>query len=341
MQHAELEMLASQPSFKSLLSWDEVDPVYREPFILTGYRRPGTTYSQCLQYALVLHNEVGNFWTHFIPLLIWLVWLLYLVLTWEDFFQPFQYPLLCFWAGACSYALFSSIAHLFSCKSFMVRTLCFILDYLGIAMYALGGSISALFYMNPTVSPCFKYRVPILGIKVCLAVAATLIGGLSRFFWKDYRFAIRAGAYIPLYLSCVCPYFYRISLCWLKGTDCVPQTTFWHFLTMFLTFLLVFFFVTKIPERFMPGRFDYMFQSHQLFHVSAALSTCMQMHFIPMEIRSRSAALSAVEGATPSWETTFLPFVCAEVMGLLVVCVLGYLTWNGTLTTNKNKEKVM
>jgi adiponectin receptor len=284
---------------------------------------------------LVLHNEVVNFWTHFIPLLVWLVWLLYLAFSWEDFFQPFHYPMLCFWAGACSYALFSSTAHLFSCKSFMVRTVCFILDYLGIALYALGGGISALFYMNPTVSPFFSYKVQILCIEVGLAVMATLVGGLTRFFWRDYRFFIRAGMYFPLYICCVTPYLYRVTVCWLRGTDCVPQTTFWQLLAMFLTGVLVFFFVTKIPERYMPGKFDYLFQSHQLFHVSAACSTSVQMYFIPMEIRLRRSALSTVEDATPSWDTTFLPFMLAEVAGLLVVGVLGYLTWKGTLTAKK------
>lgn len=323
-----------------LLPWHGVDAVYREPYILTGYRRPGASFYRCLQYTLVLHNEVGNFWTHFIPLLAWLLWLLFLALSWEDLFHPYHYPLLCFWAGSCSYALLSSIAHLLSCKSYVVRTVCFLLDYHGIAMYALGGDISSLFYLNPTVSPCFPYKVPMLAMQVSLAVTAILTTGLSRFYWRDYRFVIRAGAFFFPYVFSAFPYLYRVCLCWLHGTDCVPQTTPWHILAMFLAFMMAFFFVTKIPERFMPGRFDYLFQSHQIFHICAAGLTTVQMHLLSLEVRLRRAALSAVEEATPSWETTFLPFLCAEVIGLLVVCVLGYLTWNATLTTNKDTTKL-
>lgn len=321
----------------NLLSWREVDPVYREPFIVTGYRRPGSSFYQCLQYTLVLHNEVLNFWTHFTPLLIWLGWLLYLATTWNEFFQPYHYPLLCFWAGACSYAFFSSVAHLFSCKSFVVRTVCFILDYHGIAMYAFGGAISALFYLQPTSSPLFSYKYPILVMQVCLSVLAVLISGLSRFFWKDYRFFIRASAYALPYMCSFCPYLYRVLVCWQYESDCVPETNLWHILSIFLVAMLTFFFVTKIPERFYPGQFDFYFQSHQIFHVSAALLTSVQMHMLPLELQLRKKHLSEVEDAQPSWETTFLPFLCAEVLGLVVVTVLGYLSWNGTLTTNKTK----
>lgn len=327
-------------SFRRLLSWDEVDAVYREPYILSGYRQSGTSFYQCLQYTLVLHNDVGNFWTHFIPFLLWLVWLWALAISWLDFHNPYHYPLFCFWAGACSYALFSSLAHLLSCKSFMIRTMCFILDYLGIAMYALGGGISALFYLSPTDSIYFSHKSILLPAEVCFAILATLLSGLSRFFWSDYRFIIRVSAYGLPYMCCVSPFLHRVYICWVHGRECVPETMYWHAMSILLTITLVFFFVTKIPERFIPGRFDFFLQSHQLFHVSAVGLTCIQMHFTPMEMHLRKNVLNATRSALPSWETTFLPFVCAEVLGLMVVGVLGYLTWNGTLTTNKyNKKK--
>ncbi|XP_041379376.1 heptahelical transmembrane protein 2-like [Gigantopelta aegis] len=42
-----------------------------------------------------------------------------------------------------------------------------------------------------------------------------------------------------------------------------------NYLLMYcLTLTTVFFFVSKIPERFSPGKFDYLFHSHQLFHVT-------------------------------------------------------------------------
>ena len=313
--------------------------MYREPFILTGYRRPGTTYSQCLQYALVLHNEVGNFWTHFIPLLIWLVWLLYLVLTWEDFFQPFQYPLLCFWAGACSYALFSSIAHLFSCKSSTVHHVCTMLDYLGIALYGLGFGMVGVFYVSAATSVLLSHLPVVIFTEVCLAISATVISCLSRFYWQEYRFFIRVFAFLPPYMCAITPLLHRTAQCRLYGTDCVSDdATFWHWLSVSLTLLMVLFYVSKIPERFIPGQCDIFFQSHQFFHVCSVSVTSMQMHFIPMEIRlmSRRASLS---GGVPNWQTTVLPFLIAAVAGLVVISVLGWLTHNGTIRTTGARTK--
>lgn len=325
----------SSQSFRNLLPRNEVDPVYLEPYILTGYRHSGTSVYQCLQYTLVLHNEMGNFWTHFIPFLVWLAWFWVLATYWVDFSLPYHYPLLCFWAGSCSYALFSSMAHLFSCISFVVRTVCFLMDYLGIAMYALGGGMASLYYLSPSNSPCFSYITFILSIQVCLAVLATLLCGLSRFFWKDYRFFIRVGAYSLPYTCSIGPFLHRMYVCQFHGTDCVPETMFWHVLAIVFTIMLVLFFVTKIPERLIPGRCDIFFQSHQLFHLSTVALTSVQMHFMPMEVKLRRDMMSVVEGAMPSWQTTLLPFVCAEVLGAMVVGLLGFLTWKGFLTTNK------
>lgn len=319
-----------------LLSWHEIDEVYREPYILNGYRSPTLSWSQCVQHAFVLHNDVGNFWTHFIPFLVWVVWLIALAISWENFFQVYHYPMLCFWAGACSYSLFSSLAHLFCCKSFLVRTVCFILDYLGIAMYALGSDIASLFYLSPTSSLVYRYRNLVISLEVMFAILATLLCGLSRFYWRDLRFVIRATAYVIPYCCGIGPYLHRVCICWFYGTDCVPETFLFHMMGVVFTNLLVFFFVTKIPERFCPGKFDRFFQSHQLFHLCAAALTSLQMYYLPIEVVLRREALLDVEGAIPTWQTTLFPFISAEVIGLGVVCGLGYLTKRGVLTTNKH-----
>ena len=143
------------------------------------------------------------------------------------------------------------------------------------------------------------------------------------------------------FLTCVAlvPMVYRSLTCWKYGTDCVPETRVYHAVGVLITAVVVFFFVTKIPERLSPGRFDFFFQSHQLFHVSTACLTSLQMYFIPLEASLRREALSKVEGATPTWQTTFLPFVCTWVSGVVLVAVLGYLAKEGILITNKHPDK--
>ncbi len=331
--------MESSRSKCSLLRCDEIDAVYVEPFILSGYRRPGLSWWQCIKHAFVLHNDVGNFWTHFIPFLLWVWWLVAISVSEENFFQPYNYPLLCFWFGACSYALFSSLAHMFACKSFLVHTTCFIFDYLGIAMYALGANIGSLFYVSATSSPLLQNRTWVIWTEAMVAVTGFLTCSLSRFYWKKYRFVVRVGSYAIPYFFGVGPYAHRQALCIFYGTDCVPQTFYFHMAAIVFANLLAFFFVTKIPERFFPGKFDYFFQSHQLFHVCAACLTSVQMYYTPMEMAIRRTVLIEVPGGQPTWQTTFLPFVCALMLGVGMTGCLGYLTYAGVLTTNKNDER--
>ena len=318
-----------------LLHKDEVSPVYHEPFIITGYRRTGTSVLGSIRYAFVLHNDVGNFWTHFVPFVIWVSWLVWLAMYHIDFTDPYYYPLLCFWAGSCSYTLFSSVAHLFSNISFNVRTVCFILDYLGIAMFGLGGSIVVFFHEQSVNSPFYKYQGLMLSLDIALAINATLLCGLSQFYWIKFSYSIRAIFFSLPYVAAVAPLSQRLIVCLSTGNECVPETLTLHFLALLLTFILTFFFVTKIPERFYPGKFDYFFQSHQLFHVTTAIQTCVQMYMLPLDAQLRREDLQQVEAATPTFYNTILPYLVAQVGGLVVVAVMGVLIVRGVLVCNK------
>ena len=325
---------------KTLLFRHEVEAVHRQPYILSGYRQTNISFFQCLQYALVLHNDVVNFWTHFLPLPAWLVWFFALVSHYDlDLSQPYSYPLVCSWIGSCSYALFSSIAHLFSSKSLLVHEVCFMLDYLGIAMYGLGLNIAGLFYLSPSNSPFFSYTSMVLTFEVSFAVMASIIGSLSRFYWTDYRFIIRVSAFVLPYVCYIGPFLHRACICWLYGTDCIPGTSRFHFLSTLATAMAVFFYISKIPERFMPGRFDTFVQSHQFFHICCVISTSFQIHSFPMELELRGDGLRQVDGAMPSWETTILPFVCAEVFGLVAVTMFGVHIQKGVLASNMINDK--
>uniref|UniRef100_A0A8C3NXP2 Uncharacterized protein n=1 Tax=Cyanoderma ruficeps TaxID=181631 RepID=A0A8C3NXP2_9PASS len=50
-----------------LLRAHQVPQLYREPGILSGYRPPRSSVSQCLLSALRAHNETLNIWTHLAP----------------------------------------------------------------------------------------------------------------------------------------------------------------------------------------------------------------------------------------------------------------------------------
>ncbi len=322
-----------------LLHRDQVSSIYTEPFIITGYRQPGTTVLGSIKYAFVLHNDVGNFWTHFLPFVAWVVWLDYLASYEIDFTDPYYYPLLCFWLGSCCYVLFSSMAHLFSNISSTVKSTLFILDYFGIAMYALGGAIGGFFYEQSTDSPLFKYQSFMLTLDVSVALGATLFSGLTRFYWQKYRVLIRALAFVLPYILAVTPFTQRLFVCMLTGNQCVQETLLLHLSGYIFTFMIAFLFVSKLPERFAPGKFDYFFQSHQLFHVTAAIQTCIQMYMFPIDAQLRRTVLTNVEGATATTFNTLLPFFFGLLGGLLVVGTMAVLMIRGVLVfTGKTKH---
>ena len=97
----------------------------------------------------------------------------------------------------------------------------------------------------------------------------------------------------------------------------------------------MFFFVSKIPERFAPGRFDYVGQSHQLFHVSAVVLTTSQMMMIPTDALVRRDTLSAWPDYRPDFSSTVLLYVLVQVCGLVCVGVFGLLVWARVLISNK------
>ena len=307
---------------------NQVAPFYREPYIYTGYRKPNPSCFECVRYVFVCHNDVCNFWSHFLPLCVWLAWL-YGLSFHHDLSQPYLYPLLCFWLGACSYALFSSIAHMFGCKLATVRTICFMLDYLGISAYVAGGGIYAYYQQQPLSSPLYGYQLHVLCLHMLLSVNATLVSSLSRFYWFKQRFFIRALAYTPAYFSSVVPLTLRLLSCMSTGDDCIHATLHLHLAAVVMSWVLLFFFVSKIPERFAPGKCDVFFQSHTLFHLSAVALTSIQMYTYPIDAEIRKADLQ--DKVYLSFETVVIPFVTMVGVGLVLVGAFAFLIVRGIL----------
>ena len=310
----------------------QVPAAYREPFIMSGYRKTHASLSECLAYTLVWHNDVCNFWSHFLPLLLWVPWLYLLSLS-LPLSQPFYYPLLCFWLGSCAYALLSSLAHLFGCMSLNLRTICFMVDYLGIATYTAGGGLYSLYHQLPLSTPLYHYLFPLICLHLLVCVMAALFCSLSRFFWFKLRFLVRALAFTPAYLICITPFLLRMLSCYSTGLDCIPSTIQLHFFSIFLTGVLTFFFVSKLPERLSPGRFDIFPQSHTLFHISAVALTSIQMYIFPLDSQVRKTQLE--DKVAPSFGNLILPFLVMISVGLAQILFLALLLRRGSLVPHR------
>lgn len=67
-----------------LLNASETSSDFREPHIHTDYWPVNISTWKCIKYIFVVHNNWGNFWTHFVTFWMWLAWFYFKLYQLED-----------------------------------------------------------------------------------------------------------------------------------------------------------------------------------------------------------------------------------------------------------------
>ncbi|KAA0723667.1 Membrane progesterone receptor epsilon [Triplophysa tibetana] len=309
-----------------LLRHTDVPPRVTENFILSGYRFPNYSLRQCLASAFRQTNETGNFWTHFLPIFVFVFHFLE-VFAWEgapEPSDPFFYPFWNYFLGVFYLLLASSLAHLLNSMSLIIREICFFVDYGTISAYTVGSSLAYYHYIFPQAGiPEIEFGVQNASQKKglnaneetwtyaslslgaffdslyiptsCLvAIICVIICCNTRQHWRKYRYAVRTFVFIlPFFISST-PIFYRL-LCPAPHTVPSPSSTSPYLLSTMAAFFYrhcfwlvvsAIFNISKIPERFSPGYFDIWGHSHQWFHCCTFLSILDELHMIKVEMRA-------------------------------------------------------
>ena len=302
----------------NLLNASEVPSDFREPYIYTGYRPVNISTWKCIKYNIfVVHNEWGNFWTHFVTFWMWLIWF-YFKSYQLDFSDPFWYPFLIVWIGGCLFVLGSSLAHGFANKSLTWLHILLMVDYTGITLHAFGLSMAYYFYERPLGVSIYEYKWFFVITYMMLAGFALLMCSLSR-FKENNGYVFRVIGFIPIYIVGAFPFLLRVKICIFTGNDCVYETLHLQFLSIFFTAIMVLFFITKFPERCFPGRCDYYFQSHQFFHIFAVIKTSIIYYFMPIGASIRRSAFEQEEYCMPSVESVIIPFIAVVFLYTILV----------------------
>lgn len=254
-QQQEQEPQEAPPSEHRTLRAEEVDFVFREPFILTGYRLPNQPWRYYLASVLWLHNETLNVWTHAIGCVLVLARALLLVWQLGGLGAPRAWPVLGFALGCCVNNLLSSSAHLLHSRSPRHHYVLYILDYAGITFYSLANGVGAMYSCS---HPAVFARMEsfFLPAAVVLAWLSFLACVLARLRYKGHveieRKLVMVSVFVALAAFISWPMVERY-------TDCVRDEGCSLASLNHITFVFVFFaldgvlYAAHAPERWWPG----------------------------------------------------------------------------------------
>ncbi|KAK7044594.1 hemolysin-III channel protein Izh2, partial [Favolaschia claudopus] len=244
-------------------------------YIVSGYRQIQNQWRGCLTstYAY-LHNETVNIHTH-----LWGAALFaYFLSTFNDAFLQ-QYPGTT-WLDSASIAVFLSSAifclsasafyHTCGCHSEPIAVRCHAFDYLGICVLTVGSFWPALhfgLFCHPHLQIFYIASISAIG-----SGAAYIV--LNPEYAKPTHRVARTSVFIGLGLAAVVPVTHCLLI---EGYHKVlfDRGFVWVLISAVLYISGAVLYARRIPECFAPGKFDYFFASHQIFHccvVAAALA---------------------------------------------------------------------
>uniref|UniRef100_A0A3B4V109 Progestin and adipoQ receptor family member Va n=1 Tax=Seriola dumerili TaxID=41447 RepID=A0A3B4V109_SERDU len=269
---------------------NQVPKVFHEDSIISGYRHPRSSATDCILSLFQLTNETLNIWTHFLPTWYFLWKLVTVVLmqaAWQD---SFTWPLLIFLFSCCIYPLASSCAHTFSTMSARARHICFFFDYGALSFYSLGSAIiySAYIFPDKWVNGLFHQSyipIAVFNTVICTGLACYSRLGLPFLQYnhdivkrfpecQSPRFSkfLRVVAFAYPYLFDNIPLFYRVRppLCTSHICAFTQDNEFGKHSPL-----------KHDPTAPSAGH------SHQLFHVCGILGTHFQMKAVEQDMVTR------------------------------------------------------
>ena len=211
-------------------------------------------------------NESVNIWSHFLGSLLFI----FLTFSINDFVRGVPetsvidhivVTIFCLSFLFC--LVFSTTYHIFKCQSKEQAEYCFRLDLAGISV-SLSGIYLPSYYYGFVCFPFWKMFYS--GTTLVLIVVNILFQVLPRRIYTD-KADRRTFSFVFMVLFGVLPACHLVFLHGGIGNPFVIFILPKVFLMYFITGSAFFFYITKIPEKYYPGAFDYFGSSHQLWHV--------------------------------------------------------------------------
>ncbi|XP_027137184.1 membrane progestin receptor beta-like [Larimichthys crocea] len=281
------------PSLPTTVRDVDVPPLFRERFILSGYRAVGQSWRCYVLSLFQIHNETLNVWSHLLAAVC--VVLRFMAFTGPEG-QGFSLdvsslPLVLYVFSAVTYLSCSAAAHLLQSHSEPAHYSLFFLDYVGVAVYQYGCALALCLYSSDTAwmqSMLGQVFLPAAGLLAWLSCATCCYAKLR--YRRPYPLHRKLCQVVPMgvaYLLDISPVAHRLTTCSWSSNAALPL----HFLQVVLFLLSAFFFSCPVPELFSPGSFDVVGHSHQLFHVLLSFCTLAQQEALFQDFLWRRPAL--------------------------------------------------
>ncbi|XP_008795675.3 heptahelical transmembrane protein 4-like [Phoenix dactylifera] len=172
-----------------------------------------------------------------------------------------RWPFYAYLCGAMFCLIMSSACHLLSCHSEHTCYVMLRLDYGGISALIVT-SFYPLVYYSFMCDPFFQSLY--LCFITAFGIATVLVSLVPVFETPEFR-SVRAGLFVCMGLSGLVPIVHKVMM-FGHRPEAVLTTGYEMVMGTFYV-LGVLVYAARIPERWMPGKFDLAGHSHQLFHV--------------------------------------------------------------------------
>ncbi|XP_021822554.1 heptahelical transmembrane protein 2-like isoform X1 [Prunus avium] len=176
-----------------------------------------------------------------------------------------RWPWFVFLSGAMGCLVCSSLSHLLACHSKRFNFFFWRLDYAGISLMIVCSFFAPIYYCfscNPYSRFFYLSSISVLGI---LAIITLLSPSLSAPRFRSFR----ATLFLSMGFSGVIPTVHALVLYW--GNQHIFVALGYELAMAIFYASGAAFYVSRIPERWKPGKFDLAGHSHQIFHVFVVL----------------------------------------------------------------------
>ncbi|XP_069127104.1 membrane progestin receptor beta-like [Argopecten irradians] len=297
-----------------------VPEIFHVPHVETGFRTPHQPWSYYLYSFFQKHNECLNCWTHLLGMCLTLLRASQFAERHDLIEDPHMWPLT---AGLIAMAIMyfcSTINHCFSSKSELVFYTTAMIDYAGIGIFGVGGVVLHYHYCHDDALVTSWQRAAAVASSVAMGILMCLSCSVTMFIYEPpYPFARtlwQISSALALYLLNSVPIVLRLLQygsgdIWHSSLDHHTQQMIW-------SAAAAFFFGADIPERFLPGRFDFVGHSHQIFHICVIMMAEKQLEGITHELERLGPKFSTM--ALPTfWNSIGAVILGIVFNGLLVI----------------------